>query len=306
MSIVVIGTVFVDIKGFPEDLYIPTGRNVGTVETFHGGVGRNVAEDIANVQLKPILLTLVDDTAAGEEVLRKLKAHEVDTRYVLTKKDGMGIWLAVFDSHGDLAGSISKRPQMLEMVKLLDEKGDEIFRDADGIVIEIDLEEEIVTRVLAYAKKYGVKVFALVSNMVLASQRRDLLQQVDSFVCNLEEAEILFVDELRNLSPEELAEDLARRIEKARIPSMVITLGSKGSVYASLDGECGFYPAEKVKVRDTTGAGDAFCAGLTIGLTYGKTLPESVEIGTRLAASVIAITESTCPKFHPEELGLHL
>ena len=73
MSIVVIGTVFVDIKGFPEDLYIPTGRNVGTVETFHGGVGRNVAEDIANVQLNPILLTLVDDTATGEEVLRKLR-----------------------------------------------------------------------------------------------------------------------------------------------------------------------------------------------------------------------------------------
>ena len=49
MGIVVIGTSFVDIKGFPEDTYIPTGRNVGRVEYIHGGVARNVVEDIANV-----------------------------------------------------------------------------------------------------------------------------------------------------------------------------------------------------------------------------------------------------------------
>ena len=53
MGIVVIGTSFVDIKGFPEDAYIPTGRNVGRVEYIHGGVARNVVEDIANAELRP-------------------------------------------------------------------------------------------------------------------------------------------------------------------------------------------------------------------------------------------------------------
>ena len=43
MAIVVVGAVFVDVKGFPEDQYIPTGRNAGKVEIVHGGVGRNVA-----------------------------------------------------------------------------------------------------------------------------------------------------------------------------------------------------------------------------------------------------------------------
>ena len=38
MGIVVIGATFVDIKGFPEDQYLPTGRNVGRVEYIHGGV----------------------------------------------------------------------------------------------------------------------------------------------------------------------------------------------------------------------------------------------------------------------------
>ena len=70
MAIVVIGAVFVDVKGFPEDNYIPTGRNAGRVEFVHGGVGRNVAEDIANVELRPRFVSLVDDNAEGEAVKR--------------------------------------------------------------------------------------------------------------------------------------------------------------------------------------------------------------------------------------------
>ena len=38
MGIVVIGAVFVDIKGFPEDIYVPEGRNAGRIEYIHGGV----------------------------------------------------------------------------------------------------------------------------------------------------------------------------------------------------------------------------------------------------------------------------
>ena len=48
MGIVVIGAVFVDIKGFPEDIYVPEGRNAGRIEYIHGGVTRNVVEDSVN------------------------------------------------------------------------------------------------------------------------------------------------------------------------------------------------------------------------------------------------------------------
>ena len=41
MSIVVIGCVFVDIKGYPSRTYIPGGRNAGKVRYVHGGVSRN-------------------------------------------------------------------------------------------------------------------------------------------------------------------------------------------------------------------------------------------------------------------------
>ena len=61
MGIVVIGAVFVDIKGYPLSTYIPGGRNAGRMEQVHGGVSRNVAEDIANVELRPTFVSLVDD-----------------------------------------------------------------------------------------------------------------------------------------------------------------------------------------------------------------------------------------------------
>lgn len=304
MAIVVVGNVFVDIKGFPENTYVPDGRNAGKVEFVHGGVGRNVAEDIGNIELRPRFVSMVDNTAEGEEVIRKLQNHKVDTQHVVAVPNGMGIWLAVFDNSGDIAGSISRRPNMDAMVKLLDEKGDEIFADADSIVIEIDVDKEIVKRVFHYAKKYNKKVFAVVANMSIATERRDFLQSIDCFVCNKLEAGILFVADFEKLSPEELAEELSKRVISAQIPSMVVTMGGQGSVYADMYGDKGVFPAKEVQVRDTTGAGDAFCAGVAMGLTYGKTMREAVEIGTRLASSVITVSENVCPRFLPQELGL--
>ena len=304
MGIVVIGATFVDIKGFPEDNYIPTGRNVGRVEYIHGGVARNVVEDIANVELRPTFVGIVDNTPMGDDVLRKLRNHKVNCDYVLTIPDGMGTWLAVFDNNGDVAGSISKRPNMLPLVDLLNEKGDEIFAQADSVVLEVDLDKELVKKVLELAEKHHVKAFALVSNMSIASKRRDFLQRFDCFICNQQEAGIFFLDDYSEKTPEKMQAILAEKVIRANIPSMVVTMGGAGSVYADWEGNSGTCPARKVQVKDTTGAGDAFCAGVAIGLTYGKTLPESLEIGTLLAASVITSKENVCPRFMPEELGI--
>lgn len=306
MAIVVVGAVFVDVKGFPEDLYLPTGRNAGSIEFVHGGVGRNVAEDIANVELRPTFVSLVDESAQGEEVLRKLRNHKVNTDYIRAVPNGMGMWLAVFDSTGDLAGSISQRPDLRPIRDILVEKGDEIFKNADSVIIEADIGKDIVKRALDLAEKYGKPVYGVVANMGIASERRDLLQRMDCFVCNQAEAGILFVTDYSSATPEELCADLPARLESANIPSIIVTMGSRGAVYARRDGEAGYFPAEHVKVRDTTGAGDAFCAGVAIGLTFRKTMRESVEIGTRLAASVIKVSENVCPRFRPRELGLEL
>ena len=306
MGIVVIGAVFVDIKGYPEAAFVRTGRNVGRVEQVHGGVGRNVAEDIANCELRPTFLSLVDDSGTGLDVVRKLKSHKVNTDYIRTTRDGMGTWLAVFDNDGDVCASISKRPNLMPIADIMDEKGDEIFANADSIIIEICIDKEIVKRTFRLAKKYNKKVFAVVANMNIALERRDFLQSIDCFICNRLEAGILFSDDYTDKSQEEMVEILSQKVMAARIPSMIVTMGGDGAVYADCNGDKGFCAARNVKVIDTTGAGDAFCAGAAIGLTYGKRLKEACEIGAMLAASVIVTSENVCPRFLPRELGLDI
>ena len=306
MGIVIIGAVFVDIKGYPLSTYIPGGRNAGRVEQVHGGVCRNVAEDIANVELRPTFVSLVDDTGSGQDVIDKLAKHKVNTRYIEKVPDGMGTWLAVFDNDGDVCAAISKRPDTTPLTKLLEEKGDEIFADCDGIAFELDLEKATVKQILRYAKKYNKKVYAAISNMSIAMERRAFLQEIDCFVCNQQEAGLLFSDEYDHTAPEEMCRTLAANVHSANIPCMVVTMGGEGAVYARSNGESGVVPAKKVDVIDTTGAGDAFFAGTVIGLTYGKTLPEACEIGSRLAASVICTAENVCPRFRPLEFGLNI
>lgn len=303
MSIVVIGSVFVDIKGYPLEAFIAGGRNMGRIEQVHGGVCRNVAENIANLELRPIFVSLVDESGTGRDVIEKLERHKVDTRYIRRTPEGMGTWLAVFDSDYDVTAAISARPDLMPIATVLDEQGDEIFARADSILFELDMDKEIVKRIFALAKKYNTPLYAVVSNMRLAIPRRDFLTGLDCFVCNKQEAGILFSEDFESYSPAEMAAILADRIENAGISRMVVTLGADGAVYAE-HGSCGLCPAWKVDVQDTTGAGDAFFSGVAVGLTYGKSLAEACAIGTKLSASVIVTTENVCPRFRPEEFGL--
>ena len=306
MGITVFGAVFVDIKGHPFSTYIPAGRNAGRVEEVHGGVSRNIAEDIANVELRPTFVSLVDESGAGLAVVQKLQRHKVNTDFIQVRPDGMGTWLVIFDHSGDVVASISQRPDLSPIGELLDTRGDEIFRIAHSVVLEIDMDKELVKRIFKLADKYRIPVYGAISNMSIALQRRHIFQSLDCFVCNAQEAGMLFSEDLENMEPEVLAKELYENIKEANIPRMVVTMGGRGAVWADKRGEYGVCPPVRVDVKDTAGAGDAFMAGVSIGLTYGKTLAESCEIGARMASAVICTDENVCPRFLPGEFGIEL
>ena len=306
MGIVVIGAVFVDIKGYPDDVYIPAGRNAGRVEQVHGGVCRNIAEDIANVELRPTFVSLVDEGGIGADVVHKLNDHKVNTSYIRAVPNGMGTWLAIFGNDGDVVGSISKRPNLMPIADILDQHGDEIFANADSAIVELDMDKEIIKRIFKLAQKHGKKVYAAVSNISIAAERRDFLQSVDCFVCNQQEVGILFSDDYSDMNATQLEQLLREKVVRAQIPAMIVTMGGQGAVYADKEGNSGFCPARRVNVKDTTGAGDAFCAGVVIGLTYGESMARACDIGAHLAASVITTSENVCPRFLPRELGLNI
>ena len=306
MSIAVIGAIFVDIKGYPSCSYIPGGRNAGKVRYVHGGVSRNVAEDLGNLGLSPQFISLTDLSGTGEDVLRRLQDHGVDTSLVRKVPDGMGAWLAVFDNNNDVCASISHRPDLLPLLSTLQEKGNEVFSRADSVLLELDLEQPLIEEIYRLKARYGTRIYAAVSNINIALDRREYLRQTDCFVCNRQEAGILFSMDFEDGDPVRLAALLAECVTEASIPAMVMTLGADGAVWADRQGHHGVCPPQQVPVADTTGAGDAFFTGVAAGLTYGRDLPEACAIGTRLATSVICSLENTCPRFLPSEFGLKL
>lgn len=166
------------------------------------------------------------------------------------------------------------------------------------------MDKEIVKKVVELCEKHQKKLYGVVSNMSIAVERRDFLQKFDCFICNQLEAGMFFADDFSETDPKELAEILAKKLQACQDPIYGCDYGRCRLGLCRYEGEEGFCPAKKVQVKDTTGAGDAFCAGVSSGLTYGKTLAESVEIGTRLAASVITSSENVCPRFLPGELGI--
>lgn len=302
MGIVVFGAVFVDIKGYPFNQFVMDGRNAGKVIQVHGGVSRNVAEDIGNMELRPTFVSVVDHSGTSSDVIEKLNRHKINTQYIQRTDTGLGTWLAVFNNEGDVVASISQRPDLSAIKNVLDEHGDEIISQCDSVIVEIDMTSDLLNRIFDLADKYGKKVYAVVSNMSIAVERRDLMKRTGCVVCNDQEAGILFSEDYHDFTPEKLAEIIHVRAKQADYHNVVITMGEQGSVYT--DGvNYGVCPPQRTGVVDTTGAGDAFFAGVATGLTYGKTLFEACQIGTRLASSVIATKESVCPRFQPEELG---
>ncbi len=303
MSIVVVGSVFVDIKGFPEGEYDPGGRNAGRVEQVHGGVARNVAEDAAAAGQKVVFVGLADDTGAGEDVIRRLRDRGVETRFMERRPGGMGLWLAVFDSRGEAAASVSRRPDLRPLAEILRRREEEIFSGAEGILFELDLEEETVARLCLLAEKHRVPAYAAVSNMSIAALRRTYLPRLSCFVCNEHELGMLVPGDREGMRPEALAEILPSLAASLGLKALVVTLGARGAVWAG-GGASGVCPAAPVQAVDTAGAGDSFFAGVGLGLSLGKTLGEACRIGSRMAGKVIGTTQSVCPPMTAEELGL--
>lgn len=306
MGIAVSGAVLVDIKGFPFGKFVTRGRNAGRVAEVYGGVSRNVVEDIANVELRPSFISVLDQSGTSQEIIAKLKRHKVDTQYIRISANGLGKWLAIFNNEGEVVASISQRPDLSSIAETLKEYGDEIIAKADSVVVEIDMESDLLNQIFALCKKYHKKIYAVVSNMSIAMERRDLMSCTDCIVCNESEAALLFSEDYKDMSPLQLAKCISEKVKQAKYPKMVVTMGEQGAVYAEMEDGYGICPAQNTEVVDAAGCGDAFFAGVTIGLTYGKNLRTACEIVTRLASSVIATTESVCPRFRPEEFNLVL
>ena len=293
---VVIGTTFVDLKGFSTNIYDPQGRNLGDVKIVHGGVGRNVAENFANVGMPVSYVGMLEDSAIGRDVERHLSEIGVDLNHVVrAPENGIGMWLVIMDENGDLAGSISKMPDIKYLEEYLEEHGEEIISGASDVILKVDLNERIAELVIGLCEKYHKNVYSIVGNLSVVLSRRDLIRKTSCFICNeIEAAKFFGKSELKKYSLQQMNEFLKDAAIKEGISSMVVTMGPKGAV--CYDGKkcfvCPSYPADVV---DTSGAGDAFFSGTVMGLIKGQPLSMAVKYGARLASATISRQETVCP-----------
>lgn len=293
----VFGSVFVDIKGFPFGNYLPTGRNVGDVKIVHGGVCRNVAENLANIGSPVSFISMFEADGVGEDVRRRLAARGVNLKYAVDAQAGMGMWLVVMNEKGDVAGSISRQPDFSSLEKQVETMGDEIVRNCENIVLEVDMRASIAEKVYDLAEKYGKDVYVVVGNMGVILQRPDFLSRTRLFILNEIEAGCLFDCDVDGSNPEAVLEITRKEALKRGIREIVVTLGVQGSVFFdSQSGDCGHIPAEPTQMVDSTGAGDAFFSGTVAARTRGRSLRESARLGAHLAALTIRCEESSCPR----------
>ena len=94
------------------------------------------------------------------------------------------------------------------------------------------------------------------------------------------------------LERQEMLERLKAELERLGMKAMVVTMDSEGAVYATADGGAGHCPAQPITVVDTTGAGDAFFAGTSVGLLRRLPIADACRLGTQSAASVLSTREN--------------
>lgn len=293
----IVGAVFLDIKGYPAGPYCPTGTNIGTVEFADGGVARNVAENFGALGMPCSFVSSVDYSSHAQSLRNRLQQIGVNTDFLISAENAMGKWLAVFDDHGDLAGSVSHQPDFSALEQLISQRGAEIVGNCDSLILEIDMNERLAEALLDLANQYNRKVYVIVGNMGVILRRPDFLTRVDCFICNEIEAGRLFGRDLNVLKPDELLTLLPAEMAKANIASMIVTMGPQGAVYLDRrTNESGHCPARPCRLVDSTGAGDAFLSGAVMGLTRGLSLKTAVHAGAKLAAMVIQRKENAAPR----------
>jgi len=153
-----------------------------------------------------------------------------------------------------------------------------LFDGASHLLCQLECSPELFAAAARRARPAGVATILNPAPAVALSDEQ--LALVDILTPNQTELAVLTgmpVDDERHM------EAAARSLQARGVGDVVVTLGEHGVLRISSDGVESI-PARRVAARDTTGAGDAFNAGLVTGLSSGRSAAEAIDLGTRAGA----------------------
>ncbi|MBI5671101.1 MAG: carbohydrate kinase family protein [Chloroflexi bacterium] len=300
--VLVIGSAGIDVKGraLAEELRWGAS-NLGRVRNSVGGVARNIAENLARLEVDTFLLTAVGDDVEGQRVLHHCEAHGINCASVrMVEGARTGTYLALLKPSGELLVALGD----FEVMRFVDSdylrQHEALLADADMVVIDATLSEEALATLFELAERHHVRVCADPTTPMLASRLCPYIPQLHVVTPNASETAALcgLVGEVHD---HESAINAARQLVAMGAYIAVVTMGDKGLAYADGSGG-GFIRAVHTNVVDSTGAGDALTGAVIFGLLNEVPLDEAMRLGVTAASLTLQTTETVLPNLSQELL----
>ena len=280
--IFVIGAALTDIVGFPQRRAAPRDSVPGRIVKSSGGVGRNLAENLTRLGLETELITVFGDDQYGRELLEECQRLNIGVRHgILADGRAGGRHLAFIDENRELLVGIADLEIMEVLTPAYLETQRSALENAALICVETNTPPAAIDWLLD--QELEVPLYLDPVSAQLAERVKDRIGRFDTVKVNRRQAEVLGGREVTQLRD---MEAVAEQWLRAGVRRVFITLGERGAFAADRERSI-HLPAAKVKVVDTTGAGDAFQAGLIWAGLRNWSLEDCCRAG--LAASTVAV-----------------
>lgn len=243
-----------------------------------GGKGSNQAIALARLNAPFKFMCRIGDDHFGKDALLLFEKENISPdaiRVVPGCHTGVGVILVDKDGHNAI-GVAPGANYHLTIDDLL--KNIYLFKESDFLLIQLECRLEVVQKAIALARENGNSV---IFNPAPAQQiDRETLSKTDFITPNETEAGIMSGVPVTD---EASACEAAKVLLDQGAVNVIITMGNMGCLWAS-GNQQQFFPAYKVATVDSTGAGDAFNAGLVFGLANDYAIPEAIRFASAVAA----------------------
>ncbi|MDB5085014.1 MAG: PfkB domain protein [Bacilli bacterium] len=288
-AIAIFGNIFVDLKGIASGPVYSNSKNVGCLQIVHGGAARNAAHNLAILGADIRFISSYTADGTGSDVFSTLEQAGVDVSYLRPyPKQGMGRWVAVLNGDGELIASVSEQPSLVYQEETILDQLEAAIQNCQVVGLDIGISKRVNQAAAAACRRQGIPLYGLVGNLDVLTKDPSSLGGFHTFVCNLEEAEILVRQTCQADSGWE--ECALYRLAEFGPKCIVLTMAEQGAVYLdTATNTIGHVPALPVKLVDSTGAGDSFFAGLLYAAGSGMSLCAAVSYASSVAAQVVAV-----------------
>lgn len=281
-SIVVVGSINLDLvctgKRIPAPGETVTGDHF---QTFHGGKGANQAVAVGRLGYPVSMVAKVGEDEFGSRLRQGLQVAAVNVRAVGTAKGtASGVALITVDGQGQ--NSITVIPGAnAELLPRDLEKSLPQLRSAGMILTQLEIPMETVEYLCAVAHRFQVPL--MLDPAPARAIPRKMLRQVTYLTPNETEICVLCGISSGDLTLVTVAE-FAQGLQASGAANVIVKMGSHGVYVAGADGLRRRVPPFKVRVVDSTAAGDAFNGGFAVALMREMELEEAARFGAAVGA----------------------